>query len=237
MLYANPVRDTEQPKRWVNPWFLVTLIVIGLLAANFQWWGYGPGWASREGIQHLDRGDSWRVLNELDGFTLSFPANATVDSVNGPTGQMRRAWAGVDDQWTNATPGATSFDQAEENAKRSARQFVGIVVATSLAAPDRPADDAKLVLDKLLDQSTITEINVRPVTQTDFGDQWTIDAKVRGGFGRIDDGRMRARFIVFGDRMIVVATVAVDRLDVELQNTLINGIRLPDKFEAPAVDR
>ena len=48
---------------------------------------------------------------------------------------------------------------------------------------------------------------------------------------------MRARFIVFGDRMIVVATVAVDRLDVELQNTLINGIRLPDKFEAPAVDR
>ena len=147
MLYANPVRDTERPKRWVNPWFLVTLIVIGLLAANFQWWGYGPGWASREGIQHLDRGDSWRVLNELDGFTLSFPANATVDSVNGPTGQMRRAWAGVDDQWTNATPGATSFDQAEENAKRSARQFVGIVVATSLAAPDRPADDAKLVLD------------------------------------------------------------------------------------------
>jgi len=237
VLYANPVRDSETKRRWVNPWFLVVLAVIGLLAANFQWWGYGPSWASRSGIEHLDRGDSWRVLNELDGYTLSFPANATIDAVDGPTGQVRRAWAGVDDQWSNVTAGATGFANAEEDVKRSARRFTGVVVAASLTAPDRPADDAQAVLDTLLDQATISELNVRPVTQTDYGNQWTIDAKARGGFGRILDGRMRARFIVFGDRMFVVATFSVDRLDVELQNSLINGIRVPDKFEPPSGDR
>jgi len=230
VMYAQPVRTTEKPEHWVRPAWVFAFLLALLAWCNFQYLGYGPDWTHRAELR-VERGDTWRTVTETRGFSVGFPSDARIDSIQAPTGTASRAIAAVDDRWVTIRSTTNAIARRPVRANDDVH---AVAVALGTDAPDSLSE--ALVVDTVeaaFPGVTLEAPKVSKVDTAAYGQQLAVDARYTGGVGEKGEGEVRARLVQLDGRLLLVATFSEGRLDEDLQARLISGLRPDGVLEAP----
>jgi hypothetical protein len=234
IMYAQPVRDTEQPEHWIRPAWIFAFLAVLMVWCNFQYWGHGPDWAHRPELT-ANHGGSWRTVSGVRGFSISFPADARIDAIETPTGAGTRVASALDGRWITL-PTATS-GLGRTTAARSA-DVVATVVATVADAPEALTNAASIsAVQSALPGVVLASPKSTVVPNPAYGTQVDVTGRYTGGVGRTGEGPVSARVIAHEGRIFVIATFGEGDLDQSLQDRLVAGFRPVGVLVAPDRDR
>jgi len=228
-LYAQPVRDTENERRWVPPGLVLLTVVVILGAVNYLWVGFGPALLHRPGLDPVRSGE-WRTVTDLRTFSVVMPQNSIRDRVPGPGGNLQRVVASVDNDWI-VVRGVDGIDESRRGAQ--ARGVTATIVAASGPEISLDAEQIEATVEASLPGVDLADPTVTAVKSVSYGAQVVVDADFTGGTSRLDSGRMRARVIVLDGQTFVLATFSHGALDGDLSSKLVSSFRPDGKLAGP----
>jgi hypothetical protein len=227
-LYAKPVATKQKRQSHVGLLAMVILLVIGLGAANYFKWGYGPTWAHRDLASHED---SWLTLSGT-GWSTLFPGRPIQNQIPTSTGDVQTYKALVDGDW-NSILDADTLGPAEQ-AQAVQNQHATVILAVTNTPPNLAASAQGLV-QLLAPAATLGSVTVTTPTDAAMGSQVQLTAHVTDGGNDAPTGNVRARIVAVGSTTYVIASFVADGTDTNLQSSLVKAFHVGTGPEAPAI--
>jgi hypothetical protein len=227
-LYAKPVATRQKGSSHVGLLVMLLLLVVGLGAANYFKWGYGPTWAHK----NLSSGeDNWRTLSG-DGWNTLFPGRAIEDQIPMSTGDMHTYKVLVDGNW-NSILDADTLGPAEQ-AQAIENQHATVVVAVT-NTPQNLAASAQDIVQLLAPSATFSAVKVTTPKDAALGSQVQMTAHVTNGGNDAPTGNAQVRLAAVGPTTYVIASFVANGSDTDLQSSLVKAFHVGTGPEAPAL--
>jgi hypothetical protein len=226
-LYAQPVRRSVSPARWLARSTMALLVAAGLAYLNYEYIGWGPDWAHEEMVT---RGETWRTFT-TDEWTAVLPGRPERERLTAATGDVVRYQVGVDDRWVSVI----DADILAPAARADGLVDLHAMVMVAEAAVTGPLEDqAASVVTSLQPGTTLEDTSVAEVAGASPGRQVDLIADYRGGTRENGAGEVRARLIDLDGQLYVIAAFVEGGGDTALFEHLVDGFTLDGGRAAPA---
>ena len=217
-LWSAPVETRRTRKQnGLGKWFVLTVLVAGIAASNYFYFGYGPDWANS--VPDNDMGYDWRAFSG-DGYEVFVPGNPTTQNESTAAGTYDVSNVWVDSRWDLLRDAETRSPGAQKEALRSV--FATLVTAEGTTTGG-VQDSAPAILRTLIPGVTVAETTVTKVVSPSFGTGYDVTASYRGHPTESSSGIVKARLWVVGDTTFAAATYYDDVVDEGLHTKLIGG--------------